>query len=194
MSDTLTAEVANKVLLADVANILAKAKSGKPLTKYERGIIESARGAEKPSAKAAKKTTAARWTLLSAAIEFGVSRETIRRGLASEGVEQKAQYTTQEICTALFGDLRKARARESTANAIAKERDNKIADGELIPFSEHETWCNSVLLPIRQRLLSLPASQASRCNPADPNFAQQALEVWVNESLPILRMAIRKAV
>jgi hypothetical protein len=35
----LTSDVAAKVLTADLANILKKAKSGKPLTKYERDLI-----------------------------------------------------------------------------------------------------------------------------------------------------------
>jgi hypothetical protein len=35
----LTQETAEKVLLADLANILKKAKSGKPLTRYERELV-----------------------------------------------------------------------------------------------------------------------------------------------------------
>lgn len=133
------------------------------------------------------------WTIHRAAIDFGVEPKSLSKWLSQKGHEIKkgAKFTTQQICEAIYDDLAKARAREATANAVAKERDNAIADGELIPFAEHEAWCNAVLLPIRQRLLSLPASQASRCNPADPSFAQASLQQWVDDTLPILRLAIR---
>lgn len=48
----LSRETAEKVLLADVANILKKAKSGKPLTKHEREIIKSARDSQPVAAPA----------------------------------------------------------------------------------------------------------------------------------------------
>jgi hypothetical protein len=131
-----------------------------------------------------------KWSLLKAASEFGVSRETVRRGLAQNGVAERAEYTTAEIHNALAGDLKKARAREALANAIAKERDNKIADREVVPFAEVSEWMNAVLLTFRQRLLSMPAQMASRTNPTDPPFAQAALELWVTETLPILRKGV----
>jgi hypothetical protein len=45
----LDAATAEKVLLADVSNILRKAKSGKPLTKYERSVVEQHCPAEPPT-------------------------------------------------------------------------------------------------------------------------------------------------
>lgn len=55
MSNKLNPETASQVLLADVSNILQKAKSGKPLSKYERGMIEESKKAAEAEARAAKK-------------------------------------------------------------------------------------------------------------------------------------------
>jgi hypothetical protein len=49
----ITPELATKVLEADDANILQKAKSGKALTKFERERFEQIRDREKPAAPAA---------------------------------------------------------------------------------------------------------------------------------------------
>jgi hypothetical protein len=133
------------------------------------------------------------WTLLKASTEFGVSRETIRRGLASAGIAPKSGYTTREVCAAIFGDIKTATARERLANAIARERENRVADGVLIPLADNLAWQEKVLNPVRQRLLALPAQMAQRCNPTDPQFAQAALDTWLAETLPILRAEIAKA-
>ena len=40
---SLDAKTADKALSVDLLNILKKAKSGRPLTRYERGVVESAK-------------------------------------------------------------------------------------------------------------------------------------------------------
>jgi hypothetical protein len=205
MSEHLTSEVAQKALLADVANILQKAKSGKPLTKYERDLIAStaktapepepeAPAPEQPTKSKAKPTTGApRWTLLAASVELGRSRETIRRGLAANGVATKSHYTTKEIFDALNGgDLEAEKILKTREERIALERENRIANGEVIPLADNLRWQENVLQVVRQRLLSLPATMAQRCNPSDPAFSQKALDGWVAETLPILRTAVQQ--
>lgn len=136
-----------------------------------------------------------KWTLLKASVEFGVTRETIRRGLTKNSIEVKPnkRYTTREIHSALSGDIDQARARDLMASAISRERENRIADSELIPLADNLAWQERVLLPFRQRLLALPGVMSQRCNPTDPAFAQAALETWVKETLPILREEVAKA-
>jgi hypothetical protein len=145
--------------------------------------------------KSTRKAPGVKWTLLRASAEFGVTRETIRRGLFTNGVEVKPNrtYSTREIHNAIAGDLKAARAREALANAIARERDNRVADGELIPLADNLAWQERVLLPVRHRLVALPGSLAQRCNPSDPQFAQRALDEWLNETLPLLRTEVAKA-
>lgn len=131
-------------------------------------------------------------TLERASREFNVSKETLRRGFQQCGFEtgKGKRYTVADVWKALSGDLKAARAREALANAIAKERDNRIADGETMTLAENLAWQERVHLPIRQRLIALPGSMAQRCNPSDPKFAESALSQWLKETLPILRTEI----
>ncbi len=133
-----------------------------------------------------------KWTILKAATEFGVSRETIRRGLSTNGVKSKEEYTTREIHGAISGDLKAARTREALANAIAAERENRIAEGELMETQEVVEFYTQALLPIRQRLLALPNECATRVNPTDPQFAREALQRWVDDALPMIRDGLPK--
>lgn len=133
-----------------------------------------------------------RWTILKAATEFGVSRETIRRGLATNGVKEKSEYTTKEIHRALAGDLKAARAREAMANAELREMEVAEKTGSLVEMEAVEKMYGDALIPVRQRLLALPAECATRANPTDPQFAREALQRWVDEALPIIRATLPK--
>ena len=73
-----------------------------------------------------------KWTLLKAATEFGVSRESIRKGLVHNGIAEKRYYTTKEIFGAVGGDLRQARTRVSTATAEKIESENSKRRGEVV--------------------------------------------------------------
>lgn len=87
--------------------------------------------------------------------------------------------------------LREAQTRESTARAEKIERENAEASGDTIRTAIMHRVIGNAFLPVRQRLLSLPAI-CNLCNPTDPAFARRALSVWVDESLPILRAEIGK--
>ena len=130
-----------------------------------------------------------KWTLLRAATEFGVARETLRRGLRQLAidVETDATYTTKQIFTALAGDLKTERIRETRARADLLERERREKDRELVPLAEVLSMVNSSHLPIRQRLNSLPSEMCKRANPGDPQLAHDALQRWVDESLPLIR-------
>lgn len=141
-------------------------------------------------ARGPKRRERVKLTLLQASEEFGVSREQIRRGLSVNGVDAKEAYTIREIHLAIAGDVKVATARDKMASAIARERENRVADGELIPVSTHLEWQHKTLLPMRQRLIALPAEMAHRCNPSDPKFARDALTVWRDEALAIWRKEI----
>jgi hypothetical protein len=205
MNETLSTEVAQKVLLADVANILQKAKSGKPLTKYERDLIATTATAapepspepqenKKPSRTRRKAAEGpVRWTVLSASVEFGVTRETIRRGMVAAGIESKSSYSTRDICAALYGDIKAARAREALANAIAKERENRVADRELIPYGDAESAFQDAHLPVANALEALPDA-AARVNPADPELAAAALREIKEEIKGQFRVAFTEII
>jgi hypothetical protein len=136
-----------------------------------------------------------KWTIHKAATEFGVSRETIDRGLLRTGTKSKPgdTYTTKEIFTAIAGDFKFERTRRERATAEKLEMENARIKGETITLADNLAWQAKVLQPIRQRLNDLPGSMAHRVNPSDPTFAQRELGQWVKESLPILRSEIAKA-
>jgi hypothetical protein len=99
-----------------------------------------------------------KWTVHAAAVEFGVSRETIERGLRQAGIkaESFSRYTTRQIFTALAGDFKAERIRNLRLDAEAKERAAAIEIGQLQSRDRVEelVWFG-VLEPIRSGLMQL---------------------------------------
>ena len=81
-------------------------------------------------------------SLQKAAEEFGVSRETIRRGLRSIEIEAKPTYSIREIHRSIAGDLRFERTRRERAEADKGERANKVAEGQTLEWSAVEKYIN----------------------------------------------------
>lgn len=134
-----------------------------------------------------------RWTLLRASEEFGVTRETIRRGLRALGVDSAdGTFTTRQVHTAIAGDLDAERIRDTRASANLKEMDEAERRGELVAMSDVERLYTDCLLPIRQRFLALPAECAVLANPTDPTHAREQLQAWVDKSLPMIREKLPK--
>ena len=88
-------------------------------------------------------------------------------------------------------DLREAKVRETRARAELLEMEKRQLDGELVKLEEVQKIITRTLLPIRQRMNALPAECASQCNPTDPVLARQALQRWVDESLPLIRSRLK---
>lgn len=88
-------------------------------------------------------------------------------------------------------DLLSAKVDETRARAALLEMEKRQLDGELVKLDEVQRLISRVLLPIRQRLNALPAECASQVNPTDPVFARQALQRWVDESLPMIRAKLK---
>lgn len=130
------------------------------------------------------------WTCTMAAKEFGVSRETVIRGLRGLGHEPKQndKFTTRDIHRALAGDLKAERAREARANADLKEMEIAQLRKELVPLGEVETMlADLVTLPVRQWLLDQPSRMSSRCNAEHPEIAHLALKQDGDDLLKMLR-------
>ena len=88
MSTTLTPDVAAKVLQLDVANIITKSKSGKPLTRFERETVAACQAqstAQEPATKAVE--FAATKTALAAALK--ISRPTLNEYLRKPGAPSR---------------------------------------------------------------------------------------------------------
>ena len=79
-----------------------------------------------------------KFSITSAAVELGVSKETIRRRLSEIGIKTGAgeTFTLRELFKAMSGDPRLELTRLRRAQADAEVRKNKVADNELISVDE----------------------------------------------------------
>ena len=77
-----------------------------------------------------------KWTLTNAGIEFGVSRETLRKQLTVAEIPKKDTYSTKEICRAVFGDIENERLRLCREQADKLALDNEQSRQQLVPLSE----------------------------------------------------------
>ena len=85
-----------------------------------------------------------------------------------------------------------AKAREAEADAKIREMTAGKLCGELVSLEEVALLFRESILPVRQRILALPAEACARCNPSDPQLAREALQRWVDESLPAIRKELPK--
>lgn len=109
--------------------------------------------------------------------------ETIRRLFA--------HFRTKQTATA---DYNRAKIAESLERTLALKRTRLERDGVLVELAEVQRLYGEALMPIRQRLLALPNEAASRCNPTDPECARRALQLWLDDSLPMIRAGITASV
>jgi hypothetical protein len=87
---------------------------------------------------------------------------------------------------------REGMAREAAAKGEMAERKSKLQKKELITLEEFEAMFRELVMPIRARLLAMPAECAVLCNPTDPQFARVALDSWVRDNIPKMREAVQK--
>lgn len=118
------------------------------------------------------------FSITSAAVELGVSKETIRRRLAEIGVKtgKGETFTLRQLFDAMSGDPRKELTRLRRAQADAEERKNRIAEGELIAIEEATQIYGRKLQAICQRLDAQPSLLDSRlAAESDPAKCRQIL-------------------
>ena len=133
--------------------------------------------------------TVAQW-----AKAWGIEHRTLQRKLAAAGytIKPKEKVPLIAFGNAILGEKAAAEVRLKTAQAADQERKNRIADGETITLAANLAWQDKVLMPIRQRLLSMSGTVAHLCNPTDPVHAAATIDRWVNETLSMLRAEIGK--
>jgi hypothetical protein len=98
----------------------------------------------------------ARWLVSRAVLEFAASRETIRAGLARDGVKPGDDncYSTKQILAAIYGDLRGEQLRRLREDADNIALRNKALRTELVPLGEVQSAVAAVLSSIEQVLLA----------------------------------------
>jgi hypothetical protein len=123
------------------------------------------------------------WTLLRAAEEFGVSRETIRRGLRMRGIEKTDGFTTREMFVAIAGDWDFEHTRRERAEADKAEVDAAVAKKTHVPYEDVAGFIRETFAPLREKIVAMPNRLAALCNPTDPEHARKHLESFRDEFL-----------
>ena len=112
---------------------------------------------------------------------LGLDRQAFETRLARAGavIAPKCKLTARQVFVALAGDKEVAQARKALAEAEEKERENRLAERELMVVADVEriVW-EQCLLPLKQSIDALPATLASQCNPDNPQLALGVLENW----------------
>ena len=185
----MKATQAQKVLDADLANILRKVKAGKPLTARERVIVEgSAETQSKPLT----------WKALAA--ELGVSPVTLwdwrkdKAAPTSRKLEEWKQYqhnrqtlgngsgkfTAEEIAD-LKGSLLSEKTKREKAERRLKELQLEREEKGWVPYEEAEAAVCRVLEPLSSLLENCPKAYAHRMNPNEPEHAEEMLREMVDD-------------
>jgi hypothetical protein len=134
-----------------------------------------------------KKTKGIRMTLLQAAEEFGVARETLRRALRQSGIKPGAdgKQTVREYHAALSGDGRTGRFRLAEAKAKLAELELKEREFDLLPREDVATFILGTFAPLREFVVAMPGQLAAQVNPNDATHARAILDRWRDEFLKL---------
>jgi len=92
------------------------------------------------------------------ATSLGITRETIQRALSAAGIKYSGgKIAARDVFTALTGDKEAAMTRKLNAEAEAKERENRIAEGDTIPMEEAVAIYGKKIFALVQQLDAIPA-------------------------------------
>ena len=94
------------------------------------------------------------WTITRAAPEFGTTRETLKRRIASVGLPSKAKYTTKEVVKALFGDMAGEKLRLTREQADKLALDNAETRSDLVSSIEEQAIVERGLSAMTQAVLA----------------------------------------
>lgn len=128
------------------------------------------------------------FSILKAATELGVARETLRKRLVATGADHAGPYSLKEIVSAMTPtDANSARARLHTADAELRELELQRERGETVTLAEVDAAITRLHSPLRNWIVSLPQSLSVRCNTEHPEVARVALEQARDEFLKLVR-------
>ena len=183
----MKATQAQRVLDADLGNILRKVKAGKTLTARERVIVE-----------ASGKTTGKPLTWKDLATDLGVSPVTLwewrkdKAAPSGRDVDDWKRYqknreaigraigkfTAEEIAD-LKGSLLSEKTKREKAERRLKELQLEREEKGWVPYEDAEIAVCRILEPLASLLENCPKSYAMRINPDKPNYAEEMLREMV---------------
>lgn len=204
----LTPEQANKVLSADLANLVNKVKEGKTLTANERKVLtelddlasdaknishlSKLLGVSRQSIYNWQNDDEAPKTLNIRDWENFIASRESQKGKGSGRVNVGGKHwTAQEIL-----DLKALETQERHKRMIAerklKEFELKKVEQGWVEISDAKKVITEVVTTVQRLLENLPKRFASRVNPNNPDRAEQILTDIANETLNALKNERRK--
>jgi hypothetical protein len=97
-----------------------------------------------------------RWTLMRAAREFDIAKDTLRRRLGECHQQPAADgtYTTRQLTEAIYGDLYGAKLRTQSEQAEKLRIENEVSRGELLSRRELMRGFTQIADAINARVMS----------------------------------------
>lgn len=177
----MSEDLAEKVLKADLANIVKKVKSGKTLNTQERKVLEGSKRIKPYEALNIQKATYYKYLKLGMPETIEEAKEwiTLRAGLALQG-SGKIEIAGKTFTAKELVDLRGKLLEGQAENIVLKNRIEKLnideREGKLVDADELSQVLSRILYPLRKALDQLPENIATSLNPNDPSRAESILE------------------
>ena len=183
----IDAEGAQKILDADLKNIVQKVKSGKTLTARERSIIEGSTSSD----KFAKSITD-----LIGLLDIGRSQfykfkkrsdaptdlniSEWRNFITTSKLSSGENFSPEEIIQLKAKLLSERAGREEIERKLKEIKLDREEKG-FVPFEEARQAITRVLEPLSRVLDGVPKKYALRVNPSDPDHAEEMLREVIEE-------------
>jgi hypothetical protein len=103
-----------------------------------------------------------RWSLTLAAAEFSIDRRSLQRCIAVAGLEpgNDGKFSTQQICTAVFGSLESEKTRLTKAQADCAEIKRETLLKRFFPRDAVERLWNGTLILLRNKVADAEIPEA----------------------------------
>ena len=138
------------------------------------------------------KTPVITFSLLTASENWGVARETIRRGLAVAGIEKDKDFTVQDINAAVYGDNKLARTRKINLESDLLEIEKAVAENRLLEPEVVKERIARRLGVIAEYMRAAEVELPPVTNPSDLEFARKGVVEWTAKFWPLVRGEVAK--
>jgi|GEM_PF-7068036 len=163
-------QLARLVWLTPYADVMRRFElEGRPISKQSLHKTYLGRGAKYLSEVKFNAKRQVHFPTLWALVETVQDRE-----LSGLNIEDAANLAEAKL---------RAEVRSKTADAIARERKNEEADGDLIRFSNFGPALRETVLALRGRIENLGADHSAQLENLSASEIMQILEAWAEETL-----------
>lgn len=97
---------------------------------------------------------ALRWTIHKAAVEFGLSRETLEKNLRKAGIDAQKDYSTKDIVNAIYGDFEQERIGKIREEKEKLIRERLVDEGNLVASEEVNQWIDKTMSAIKSVVMA----------------------------------------